>query len=194
MDWQLRSPGDRYPIRGTFFGCWPFATAARVTSPAATNVNDQPPLFIAHLVCMDIYHASDLLGARKTRFIDRKTRHGLKLNCKARQSGSPVDSPLGAAIRVRHHVQVYRSILPPMPRRFLGRNKPDATFQWRVPNQFILCSMRISLGRLAGDRGAKAIGHRLSRQNPKGCPVMDRYLLKLSSLSWVYNGCGSSAL
>lgn len=55
-----------------------------------------------------------------------------------------VDSPVVAAICVRHDGPEYSPNLFPMPRRFLGRGKSDTALQWRTSNQRILCSLRIS--------------------------------------------------
>jgi hypothetical protein len=74
----------------------------------------------------------------------------------------------------------------------LGCSKPDATFEWRVSDQFIFVLYADIAWTLAIDHGAQATKQRLLRQDAKGVPVMDRFNPQLPTLSWV-KGCDSSA-
>jgi len=88
------------------------------------------------------------------------------------------DSPADSAICVRHHGSVHSSNLSQVPRRFLGRSKPAAAFQWRSSNQRLLCSLRISTWWLALDHGQEAADSNLRRQSAEGVAVNARWLCR----------------
>ena len=54
---QRDSIFDRYPIRGTFFGCCASAIAPTASSTTAITTDDRPAFFIARSVLGVIYHA-----------------------------------------------------------------------------------------------------------------------------------------
>ena len=67
---------DRYPIRGTFFGCCASAITPRASNTTATRIDGTAAFFIAHLVSSVIYHADrdkgkcDLHGGRRQGFVE----------------------------------------------------------------------------------------------------------------------------
>src|SRR6476619_6670819 len=72
------SADDRYPIRGTFFGCCASAMTATASNTTATRIDGTAAFFIAHLDSSVIYHADrdkekcDLHGGRREGFIEQE--------------------------------------------------------------------------------------------------------------------------
>src|SRR5882724_10540626 len=67
---------DRYPIRGTFFGCCAAAMIATASNTTTTRIDGTTALFIAHLVSSVMYHAyrdkekCDLHGGKRQVFVE----------------------------------------------------------------------------------------------------------------------------
>src|SRR4030095_658695 len=72
---------ERYPIRGTLFGCCAWAITPTTSSIATTRIDGTAAFFIAHLVSSVIYHADgdkgkcDLHGGRRQGFVDREDQN-----------------------------------------------------------------------------------------------------------------------
>ena len=86
VDSLAGSCDDRYPIRGTFFGCCASAMTATASITTATRIDGTAAFFITHLVSSVIYHA---YGSKEKRYLrlkgervssKRKTRFALRLN------------------------------------------------------------------------------------------------------------------
>jgi hypothetical protein len=79
------SDGDRYPSRGTFFGCCASAMTANPSSITATRIDGVAAFFIAHLVSSVIYHADrdkgkcDLHSGRRRVLVEWEGQNQLEI-------------------------------------------------------------------------------------------------------------------